>query len=60
MESRAAVSKGKQKNEFDFESRGIFILFLFQILSRYDLVVILEVVDVSGASVRLLLEELNR
>ncbi|XP_075883205.1 deoxyribonuclease-1-like [Nelusetta ayraudi] len=31
-----------------------------KILSRYDIVVILEVVDVSGASVRLLLKELNR
>ncbi|XP_070695327.1 deoxyribonuclease-1-like isoform X2 [Pempheris klunzingeri] len=33
---------------------------LVKIVSRYDIIVILEVVDVSGASVKLFLEELNR
>uniref|UniRef100_H3DKK9 Deoxyribonuclease n=1 Tax=Tetraodon nigroviridis TaxID=99883 RepID=H3DKK9_TETNG len=33
---------------------------LIKIVSRYDIIVILEVVDVSGASVKLLLKELNR
>ena len=33
---------------------------LLQIVSRYDIIVILEVVDVSGVSIKLLLEELNR
>ncbi|XP_027144470.1 deoxyribonuclease-1 isoform X1 [Larimichthys crocea] len=33
---------------------------LVKIVSRYDIIVILEVVDVSGASVRLFLSELNR
>ncbi|XP_068184999.1 deoxyribonuclease gamma-like [Antennarius striatus] len=33
---------------------------LVKIVSRYDIVVILEVVDVSGSSVKLLLEELNK
>ncbi|XP_072222905.1 deoxyribonuclease-1-like [Leuresthes tenuis] len=33
---------------------------LVKIVSRYDIIVILEVVDVSGASIKLLLEELNR
>lgn len=33
---------------------------LLKIVSRYDIIVILEVVDVSGASVKLLLKELNR
>ncbi|XP_012717708.2 deoxyribonuclease-1-like 1 [Fundulus heteroclitus] len=33
---------------------------LIKIVSRYDIIVILEVVDVSGASIKLLLTELNR
>ncbi|XP_037630122.1 deoxyribonuclease-1-like [Sebastes umbrosus] len=33
---------------------------LVKIVSRYDIIVIIEVVDVSGASVRLLLKELNK
>ncbi|XP_068996874.1 deoxyribonuclease-1-like [Embiotoca jacksoni] len=33
---------------------------LVKIISRYDIIVILEVVDVTGASVELLLKELNR
>nr|XP_046254164.1 deoxyribonuclease-1-like 1 [Scatophagus argus] len=33
---------------------------LVKIVSRYDIIVILEVVDVSGASVKILLKELNR
>ncbi|XP_059188957.1 deoxyribonuclease-1-like [Centropristis striata] len=33
---------------------------LVKIVSRYDIIVILEVVDVSGASVKMLLRELNR
>ncbi|KAM3616998.1 uncharacterized protein V6R79_000816 [Siganus canaliculatus] len=33
---------------------------LVKIVSRYDVIVIIEVVDVSGASVKTLLEELNR
>ncbi|XP_030280022.1 deoxyribonuclease-1-like isoform X2 [Sparus aurata] len=33
---------------------------LVKIVSRYDLILILEVVDISGASVKVLLEELNR
>lgn len=38
------------------EARSVFS----QILSRYDIIVILEVVDVSGTSVRVLLKELNK
>lgn len=33
---------------------------LLKIVSRYDIIVILEVVDASGTSVKLLLKELNR
>ncbi|XP_017265043.1 deoxyribonuclease-1 [Kryptolebias marmoratus] len=33
---------------------------LIKIVSRYDIIVILEVVDVSGASIKLLLSELNK
>lgn len=35
-------------------------LFVVQIASRYDIIVVLEVVDVSGASVKTFLEELNK